>query len=118
VRDARVRVDEPRRAVGVRGVDLGRHQHRAVAERAGVEDRRELADDALVEQPLDTRHNVGLGNAGELGHVRERALGEGEAALHQVEQLLVGLVQRDGAAVATRADLGYWLSHRATSLAW
>src|SRR4029079_10495442 len=102
----------------VRGVDLGRHEHRAVAERARVEDRRELADDALVEQALDTRHNVGLRNAGEFGNVRKRALGEGEAALHQVEQLLVGLVQRDGAAVPPRANFRYWLSHLATSLAW
>ena len=47
VRDAGVGVDHLRGAVGVLGIDLGRHEHRGVAERARVEDRRDLADDAL-----------------------------------------------------------------------
>ena len=52
VRDAGVRVDDLRRALGVLGVDLGGDQHRAVAEGAGVEDRGDLADDPAVEQAL------------------------------------------------------------------
>ena len=90
---------------GFVGVDLRGHQHRLVAERARVEDRRDLADDALVEQPLDARHHLVLGQPGEAGDMRERPLGEREAALHQVEQLLVRLVERDRSAVAARADL-------------
>ncbi len=58
VRDAGVRVDDLRGAVRVLGVDLGGDEHRRVAERARVEDRRDLADDALVEQPLDARHHL------------------------------------------------------------
>ena len=43
----------------------------------------------------------------------------GEAALHQVEQLLVGLVERDGRAVAARLRTfdGY-AAIAATSFAW
>ena len=52
VRHARVRVDDLRGPVRVVGVDLGRDQHRLVAERARVEDRRDLADDAVVDQLL------------------------------------------------------------------
>ena len=50
VRDARVGVDHLRRPMGVLGVDLRGHQHRGVAERARVEDRRHLADDPLLQQ--------------------------------------------------------------------
>jgi hypothetical protein len=92
-------------------------EHRAVAEHARVEDRRDLADDALVEQPPGAAQHLVLG---ELRHARDLgvgALGEREAALHQVEQALVGLVQRDGGAVLAAARLGY-RSQRAASLAW
>ena len=50
VRDAGVRVDDLRRPPRVLGVDLRRDEHRPVAERARVEDRRDLADDPVVEQ--------------------------------------------------------------------
>ena len=70
VRDAGVRVDDSRRAVRVLGVDLGGDEHRAVAERARVEDRRDLADDALVQQVLDARHRLVLGDPGQLGDAR------------------------------------------------
>ena len=65
VRDARVRVDELRRAVRVRRIDLGRDEHRGVAERARVEDRRDLADDPLVEQVLDALEHLVLGQPGQ-----------------------------------------------------
>jgi hypothetical protein len=97
-------------------VDLRGHQHRAVAERPRVEDRRDLADDAAVEQALDALHDVGLLEARERGDVRERPLHERELPLHQVQQLLVGLVERDGRSVAAAADLHR--SHVATSFAW
>ena len=58
VADAGVRVDDLRGAPGVLGIDLRGDEHRAVAERARVVDRRDLADDALVEQPLDARHDA------------------------------------------------------------
>ena len=119
VGDARVGVDELRGAVRVLRVDLGGDQHRGVAERARVEDRRDLADDAAVEQALDALHDLVLGDAREPRDVGERARAQLEGALHQVEQLLVGLVEGDRAAVLARAHLrlGYW-SHLATSLAW
>ncbi len=47
VRDAGVGVDDLRGAPGVLGVDLGGDQHRGVAQRARVVDRRDLADDPL-----------------------------------------------------------------------
>jgi hypothetical protein len=45
-------------------------------------------------------------------------LDEGERTLHQVQELLVGVVERDRRAIPARADLGAGYSHRATSLAW
>jgi hypothetical protein len=113
-----MRVDELRRAMRVLGIDLRRHQHRGVAERTGVEDRRDLADDPLVEQALDAGQNLVLGHPRRLGDARERIGAQREAALHQVEQLLVGLVQRNRRAVAPGPDLSYGFSHRATSFAW
>ena len=119
VRDARMRVDELRRAVRERRVDLRRDEHRAVAERARVEDRRDLADDALVEQVLDALEHLGLVEAGEVRDGLERARVEREAALHQVEQLLVGVVERHRGAVLAAPDLRpRYVSHRATSFAW
>ena len=94
-----------RRAVRVRGIDLGGDEHRRVAERARVEDRRDLADDPLVEQVLDALEDLVLAQPGELGDARVRARLEREPALHQVEELLVGLVERDGGAAAPAADL-------------
>ena len=67
---------------------------------------------------LVRRQNVLLGHAGQLGHVGVRALRDREAALEQVEEPLVELVERDGGAVLSAPNLRYRLSHRATSLAW
>jgi hypothetical protein len=106
VRDARVRVDELGGAVGMLGIDLGGDEHRLVAERAGVEDRRDLADDPLVEQVLDALEHLGLGERGQLGDPGERLGLEREPALHEVEQLLVGLVEGYGGAAAAAAHLG------------
>jgi hypothetical protein len=119
VRHAGVRVDELRRTVRVGRVDLRGDEHRRVAERAGVEDRRDLADDPLVEQARDAGQNLRLGQPRALGDQGERAPIEREAALHQIEQLLVGLVERYRGATRARAHLrpGY-LSHPATSFAW
>ena len=55
VGDAGMGVDDLGRPVRVLGVDLGGDEHRGVAERAGVEDRRDLADDPAVEQALGPR---------------------------------------------------------------
>ena len=106
VAHAGVRVDDPRRAPRVLGVDLRRDEHRAVAERAGVEDRRDLADDALVDELSDARQHALLGH---LERRRDRRVGprlDREAALHRVEQALVEVVERDRRAVLAGADLG------------
>ena len=92
---------------GLLGVDLGGDEHRRVAERARVEDRRDLADDALVEQVLDALEHLVLGRPASSATRGERARLEREAALHQVQELLVGLVERDGGAVLAR-ELGPW----------
>ena len=64
VRYAGVLVDHVGGAPRVRGIDLGGHEHRAVAERASIEDRRDLADDALVEQVLDAGEYLVLADPG------------------------------------------------------
>jgi hypothetical protein len=118
VGDARVRVDELRGAMRVRGIDLGGDEHRLVAERARIEDRRDLADDPLVEEVPDALQHLFLRQPRELGDPGERARLEREAALHEVEQVLVGLVERDGRAAAPRPDLrSRYVSHPATSFA-
>ncbi len=118
VGDARVGVDDLRRAVRVLGVDLGGDEHRLVAERPGVEDRGDLADDALVEQALGAAHRLARLRLGLLGDRPERLGGEREARLQQVHQPLVGLVERDRRAVLARADLRLRrYSHPAASLA-
>ena len=72
-----------------------------------------------VEQVADALEHVVLREPGELGDGRERALVEREAPLEEVEQLLVGLVERDGRSALARPDLGArYVSHRATSFAW
>ena len=106
VGDARVGVDDRRGAMRVLGVDLGCDQHRLVAERAGVEDRRDLADDPLVEQALGAGENVGQLQPGLRGDQGKGLRIEREARLQQVHQPLVGLVERDRGAVLARADLG------------
>ena len=103
VGDAGVGVDDLRRPLRVLGVDFGRDQHRLVAERAGVEDRRDLADDPAVEQALGAGEDVvelQLRLGGDQG---ERLGVEREARLQQVHQPLVGLVERDRRAVLARA---------------
>ena len=88
-----------------------------VAEHARVEDRGDLADDALVEQALGAAQHLVLADAGRLRHGRERARGQREAALQEVEQLLVEVVERDRRAVLARAGLLPYWSHSATSFA-
>ena len=105
VRDARVFVDDLSRTMGVLGVDLGRNQHRGVAQRARVEDRRDLADDALVEQMPHARHRLLLGDPAQLGHVRIRTRGDRERALHQVQQPPIGVVQGNRRAVLAATQL-------------
>jgi hypothetical protein len=91
---------------GVLGINLGRHEHRAVAERARVVDRRDLADDALVEELLDAREHALLGHVERARHRRVRARLDREGALHLVEQALVEVVERDRRAVLARTELG------------
>ena len=106
VADPGVRVDDLRGAPGVLGVDLGRDEHRAVAERAGVEDRSDLADDPLVGELLDAREHLLLGHLERARDRRVRPRLDREGALHRVEQALVEVVERDRRAVLARAQLG------------
>ena len=117
VRDAGVRVDDLGRAPRVLGVDLGGDEHRLVAERARVEDRRDLADDALLDQLAHAREDRLLLDAEQRGDLGVRARHDPELALHRVQQLLVELVERNGRAVLARADLGGHCSHWAASFA-
>src|SRR5436305_366404 len=73
---------------------------------ARVEDRRDLADDPLVDQVLDARQHLVLGDARELRDARVRPRLDREAALHEVEQLPVELVQGDRRAVLAGPELG------------
>jgi hypothetical protein len=116
VRYARMRVHDLRRAPGMLRVDPRRHQHRLVAEHARVEDRGDLADDAFVQEAPGAHQHLVLAELGEAGDLGIGTLGEREASLQQVEQPLVGLVERDRRPVPTAARLGY-RSQRATSLA-
>ena len=78
---------------------------------------------ALIEQSLDARAGLGFGDPGLGGDVLVRARRDREAALHQVEQALIEVVERDRRAVLARAQLrleirvGYF-SHCAASFAW
>ena len=94
VRDAGVLVDHAGRTPRVLGVDLGRDQHRGVAESARVEDRGDLADDPLVDQALYAGDDLGFIDPGLCRHVLVGLLGDREAALHEVEQPLVEVVER------------------------
>ncbi len=130
VRDPGVSVDHLRCAMRVLGVNLGGDQHRGEAESARVEDRGDLADDALVEQVLYSRQHLVFVDPGELGHppVGERL--DREAALHQVEQAPVEVIERYRRTVLAAPGLGdrpprgrvcsYAVceSHWATSLEW
>ncbi len=105
VGDAGVGVDHPGGALRVLGVDLGGDQHGVVAQRPGVEDRRDLSDDPLVEQPAGAGEDIveiELGLGGDQGE----GLGvEREARLQQVHQPLVVLVERNRGAIHARARL-------------
>ena len=106
MRHAGVGVDDLGGAVGVLGIDLGGDQHRRVAECPRVEDRGDLADDALDEQAL----GAGL----DLVHRQFRLTSDGgerlgierEARLQEIHQPLVVGVERHRRAVAAGADLG------------
>ena len=112
VGDAGMGVDDPGSALGVLGVDFGGDQHRLVAERAGVEDRRDLADDPALEQALGAGEDVG-GLQLRLGGDEGEGLGvEREARLQQVHQPLVGLVQGDRRAALAGAGLRLGHLHR------
>jgi hypothetical protein len=110
-------VDDPRGALGVLRIDLGSHEHRAVPKRPRVEDRRDLADDPLVEQPLGSDLDLVGAELGLAGDQLERPRVEREARLQQVHQPLVGLVEGYRRAALAGADLGPGYSHPAASLA-
>ena len=81
-----MRVDHLRRAMRMLGIDLRRDEHRGVAERARVEDRRDLADDPLVEQALNAAITSSSATPRQRRDVRVRPRRDREAALHQVQQ--------------------------------
>jgi hypothetical protein len=112
-----VGVDDLRRALRVLAVDFGRDQHRLVAERAGVEDRGDLADDAAVEQALGAGEDVVQLQVGLAGDEGERLGVEREARLEEVHQPLVGLVERDRGAVLAAARLRLRDFHRSQAAA-
>jgi hypothetical protein len=118
VRDARVGVDDLRRPPRVLRVDLGRHEHGAVAEGARVEDRRDLADDAGVQEPRTSARTSASGAPRAAATAAYGRGLEGERALHEVQEALVALGERDGRAVLALADLRRHCSHRAASFAW
>src|SRR6202035_648064 len=92
-------VDYLRGAVRILRIALRRDEHRGVAERARVEDWGDLADDALVEQVLHPCHHLALLHPGALGHPQVGTGLDREAALHEVEQALVEIVERYRRAV-------------------
>jgi len=106
VRHAGVRVDDLGRPPRVLGVDPGGDEHRLVAQGARVVDRRDLADDAPVEQLLDAGEHGLLGHAELAGDRRVRARLDRERALHRVQQPPVEVVQRYRRAALPAADLG------------
>ena len=93
VADARVRADHRGGLVDAVGVDLRGDERRAVAERPGVEDRRQLAQHAELLHLGDPRAHLGFGDAEALAERRERPRLEGEVPLHRVEQLAVELFE-------------------------
>jgi len=105
VRHARVRVDDLRRPPRVLGVDARGDEHRAVAERARVEDRGDLADDPRVDQLPHAGEDAVLWHLERLRDRRVRARLDRERALHRVEQPAVEVVERDGRAALAAADL-------------
>jgi hypothetical protein len=70
-----------------------RHQAALVAERPGVEDGRELADDGGVLEDGDPPQHLVLGHPDRLAHAGVGAAGEGQAGLERVQQLPVELVR-------------------------
>ena len=115
VRDPGVLVDDVRRAPGVLGIDLGRDQHRGVAERAGVEDRRHLTDDPLLQQMRYPRQHLLLGDLRLFGHVQVGSRRDRKRALHEVEQALVQVVQRDRRPMFAGTEFGAMLTPSAWS---
>ena len=77
MRDAGVGVDDLRRPLRVLRIHFRGDKHRFVAERPGVEDRRDLADDPAVEQALRALERVGEGELGLGGDGRERLSASG-----------------------------------------
>src|SRR5436309_8497882 len=112
-------VDDLGRPPGVLGGDLRGDEHRGVAERPGVEDRGHLADDALVDQLLDAGDRLLFAGPGAGRDLGVGPAGDRERALHQVEQALVEIVERDRRSVLSAAELGRGLAARwASSLAF
>ena len=106
VRHAGMRVDQLGGAVRVLGIDLRRDEHRRIAERARVEDRRDLANDARVEQALNARENLRFLDTRKRRHVLVGARGDRKAPLHEVQELAIEVVERDRRAALAGASLG------------
>src|SRR5436190_19114343 len=102
------------------GIDLGGDEHRAVAERTRVVDRGELADDPVVEQLPGAREHLVLVERRCARDRGERPRLEREAALEQVQQAALDVLERPGGALRAAADRagGDHASHRAASSAW
>ena len=99
-------VDDLRGAPRVFGVDLGGDEHRLVAEGPCVEDRGDLTNDPLLEQPPHAEERLVLAHLRRARDLGVGSRGDGEAALHEVEQPPVEIVERDGGAVPAAAQLG------------
>ena len=98
--------DHGRGLVDPVGVDLGRDQRGAVAERPGVEDGRELAQDTQLLHPGEAGHHVVLGDAEPLREHRVGPRIEREVPLDRVQQLPVEILEVVEAQLAHRSHRG------------
>src|SRR3954453_12395031 len=101
-----MRVDDLRGTPRVLRVDASGDEHRAVAERTRVVDRRDLADDPVPEQLLGACHGFRFAAPGSAAARAVRARLEREGALQQVQELPVNLIEGPGGARGAGGALG------------
>ena len=93
VAHARVLADHRGGFVDAVGVDLRGDERGLVAERARVEDRRELPEHARGLRGAQPFHHVGLGDPEPLAQCGERRGDQGEVPLDRIEQLFVEILE-------------------------